>query len=80
MILLIYRLRMIVAAALLLSVVLLAGCEDCAGDYNICVSQIPSEELQSFSYDYTCMYPTMAVGNARAYCQCQEQYQSCVSD
>lgn len=69
-----------ILTAVWLCVSILSGCQHCKDDYDICVSQISPELLASFSYDYTCMYPTMTVGDARVYCVCYDEYQACTAD
>jgi hypothetical protein len=53
------------------------GCDNCDENYDICTSKVSPLVLETFSYDYTCMYPTMTVGDAQVYCECQADYRSC---
>lgn len=72
--------RLVVPVVLLGALSLTVGCdEDCEEQHTLCLAKIETS-LDNFSYDVTCRYPSMNSGDARRYCECEDQYSKCQSE
>ena len=69
---------------LMLTVMMLTMCfgmgctEDCEEEHTACLAKIKTT-VSKFSYEVTCRYPSMNSGDARRYCECEDEYQECKS-
>ncbi len=50
--------------------------EDCEEEHNLCLAHIKTG-LDKFAYDETCRYPSMNSGDARLFCECEDEYSEC---
>ncbi len=73
-----FQLRKAILTALMVAVFLsgISGCEDCDREYQACISEL-NGSVGQFTFEETCRYPSMNRGDAKLFCDCEDQRAEC---